>query len=208
LNGNFVFKLQLGPPTPTVGVDFHRKSIEIQEQQHKIYIWDTTGQDCFRAITKAYLKGTACIFMVYDVTDRNSFMHISQWLTDAKHLCNSSVCLVLVGNKVDLQTKRTVTHDEAYAFAKDNDLLFFETSAKTGEYVEEVFVHSCSFILDQIKQGSLYVEQSNGVWFDVINCFPSHEILTCSKNENIEPIFSQFCSFIGSNICCCCIQDD
>ena len=128
-------------------------------------------------------------------------MHISQWLTDAKHFCGSNVLLVLIGNKMDLEETRVVSRYEAKLFAQDNDLLFFETSAKTGDYIEFAFLHSCSILMDQIMQGTFFVAHENGVWPDMISVYPSRHGF---KSNWCEHIFE----FIGSNFCCCCINEE
>ena len=143
--------------------------IEVQEQKHKLHLWDTTGRDNFRTITKAFIRGTACIFLVYDITSRDSFSHISQWITDAKQCCNPSALQVLIGNKLDLLTERMVSSEEATECAETNGLLYFETSAISGENIASAFEKSCSTILDRIRKGYLKVGQHNGVWLDRIN---------------------------------------
>ena len=106
-------------PIATSGVNFHCRTVRIQNQIHKLYLWDTSGQECFRSITKAYFKGTACIFLVYDITNRQSFVNLDQWLKDAysANSCNLNVIYVLVGNKLDLEDERVVTQEKAYQFA-------------------------------------------------------------------------------------------
>ena len=137
---------------------------------------------------------------MYDVTDRSSFMHISQWLTDVKHLCNANILLVLIGNKIDLFSKREVPRDEARQFAEDNDMLFCETSAKEGQQVKQAFFHSGSIILHNIQQGILEVDTNNGAWLDKMRVSKSH--------SRVESCCSWLTEFIQSNICCCCTTDE
>ena len=120
-------------------------------------------------------------------------------MTDVKHYCNSSVAIVLIGSKLDLEdeSKRMVTQEEAYQFADTNDLLFFETSAQTGENVQKVFIHSCSLILDQIHQGILNVDKSNGVWHDMIQICPSRD------SGKWQTFCSRVYAFVGKCIFCC-----
>ena len=196
-------------PIATSGVNFHCQTIKIRDeynpirdQKHKLYLWDTSGQECFRSITKAYFRGSACIYLVFDITNRTSFSHISQWLKDAKYYCNLRSIFVLIGNKLDLEEERAVSYDEAYQFANENGMLYFETSAKSGENVQNTFIQSCSEILDQIHQGTLCLDQSNGVWHDQIHrrteSFPSKK-----SEKTPESFCSQICNFVSKSFCCC-----
>ena len=120
-------------------------------------------------------------------------------MKDAKYNCNLNVIYVLVGNKSDLEDERVVTQEEAYQFADENDLLFFETSARTGENVQKVFMHSSSFILDQIHQGTLSIDQNNGVWRDVIpRTTPPND-----RRRSQRTVCSRIRKFVRNYFCCC-----
>ena len=112
--------------------------MDINGESIKLQIWDTAGQETFRSITRSYYRNTAGALLVYDITRRETFMHISQWLQDAKTHGSSDMTVILVGNKCDLEHVRQVTTDEGKKFAQDNGLLFVETSAKTSHNVQEV----------------------------------------------------------------------
>merc|ERR1712150_34903 len=80
-----------------------------------------------------YYRGAAGALMVYDVTRRSTYNHLSSWLTDARNLTNPNTVIFLIGNKCDLEAQRDVTYEEAKQFADENGLMFVEASAKTGE---------------------------------------------------------------------------
>jgi Ras-related protein Rab-14 len=82
-------------------------------------------------VTRSYYRGAAGCLMVYDITRRSTYNHLSQWLTDTKNLTNPSTVIFLIGNKADLESTREVTYDEAKKFADEQGLLFAETSAMT-----------------------------------------------------------------------------
>ncbi|KAH9423238.1 Ras- protein Rab-14 [Dermatophagoides pteronyssinus] len=139
----------------TIGVEFGTRIIEVGGQKIKLQIWDTAGQERFRAVTRSYYRGAAGALMVYDITRRSTYNHLSSWLTDARNLTNPNTVIFLIGNKSDLDSQRDVTYEEAKQFADENGLMFIETSAKTGDGVEEAFLETARRIFSNIQDGSL-----------------------------------------------------
>ncbi|CAE7233722.1 rab4b [Symbiodinium sp. CCMP2456] len=119
----------------------------------KLQIWDTAGQDRYRSVTRSYYRGAAGALIVYDITNRDSYNHLVNWLADARTLARADISIITVGNKVDLKEKREVTFLEASRCAQENDILFLETSALTGEGVEDVFIKVARMILNKIEDG-------------------------------------------------------
>jgi len=145
----------------TIGVEFGSKIIEVGGQRIKLQVWDTAGQERFRSVTRSYYRGAAGTILVYDITNRESYNHVSSWLNDARALANPDISIVLVGNKIDLASEREVTFLEASRFAQENDLMFLETSALTGEGVGEVFLKCARNILTKIETGVINPESMN-----------------------------------------------
>merc|ERR1712228_105547 len=114
---------------PTIGVDFKSTSIETNNKIIKIQIWDTSGQERFRSITHSYYRTAHGIMIVYDITNRDSFLNVRSWLEEIKKFASESVCKILVGTKYDLENERTVNGVEAQQLADEFDMLFYETSA-------------------------------------------------------------------------------
>ena len=137
----------------TIGVEFGAKNIKIEDKIYRIQIWDTAGQETFRSITRAYYKNSVCAFVVYDITNKNSFLNVKSWIEDCKKQSPKTVFMVLIGNKVDLEDKRQVSYEEGSVFAEKNGMLFFETSAKTGKNIEEIFLKSSMEIAKKIDSG-------------------------------------------------------
>ena len=101
---------------------------------------DTAGQEKFRSITRSYYRGAAGALLLYDITRRETFEHLTTWLDDCRQYSNERIVITLIGNKSDLEHKREVSAEEGKAFADKHGLNFLETSAKTAENVDEGFV--------------------------------------------------------------------
>ena len=137
----------------TIGVEFGAKNIDINNKKFRLQIWDTAGQENYRSITRAYYKNSVCAILVYDISNRDSFDHISNWIEDCLAQSPKTVFMVLVGNKSDLNDNRKVSFQEGQDMARNNNMMFFETSAKTGENVEKIFEDSAREISNKINQG-------------------------------------------------------
>ena len=124
----------------TIGVDFKIKTVEIDGKIVKMQIWDTAGQERFRTITSSYYRSANGIIIVYDVTDQVSFNNVKTWLAEIERYASSSVNKLLVGNKADLTSRRTVDKSAAEDFASRLGIPYIETSAKLSENVEAAFV--------------------------------------------------------------------
>merc|ERR1712070_672699 len=144
----------------TIGVEFGSRTLTIEENQVKLQIWDTAGQEKFRSITRSYYRGAAGALLVYDITRRETFEHLTSWLEDCRKYSNSNIVIMLIGNKCDLESKRQVSKEEGAAFAKEHNLLFLETSAKTAENVEQAFINTARTIYETTREGDIDWEHS------------------------------------------------
>ena len=145
----------------TIGVEFGSNNIKIDDNIFRIQIWDTAGQENFKSITRSYYKNSACALIVYDITSRLSFENLATWVEDCKNASPKTVVMVLVGNKCDLEHKREISEEEGRDFAEKNGMLFFETSAKTGQNVEQVFKESATLIAKKIKENYYDLENDS-----------------------------------------------
>ena len=157
-HGQFKDEYQL-----TIGVEFGAKNISINDKIYRIQIWDTAGQENFRSITRAYYKNSVCALVVYDITNRDSFNNISNWVEDCKNQSPKTIFMVLVGNKSDLNDKRVISVDEGRELAEKYNMIFFETSAKTGENVDLIFFKSAEEIAKKIEAGYYDLENDCGI---------------------------------------------
>ena len=124
---------------PTIGVDFKIKSMELDDKKIKMQIWDTAGQERFKNIISSYYRGAQGILLVYDVTDKDSFKNLSNWLIEIEKNASKNILRVLIGNKCDLEDKRVISYAQGKEFADTYGLKFIETSAKKNKNVKEAF---------------------------------------------------------------------
>ncbi|CAJ1435452.1 unnamed protein product [Effrenium voratum] len=124
----------------TVGVEFGSRTVEVAGSKIKLQCWDTAGQDRFRSIIRSYYRGAAGMLLVYDITQRDSFEHILQWLKEARENADPDLVITLVGNKADKAQQRQISYEEGQMLARRYGLLFLETSAVTGQHVDDAFL--------------------------------------------------------------------
>jgi small GTP-binding protein len=125
----------------TIGIDFKIKMVYTDFGAIKLQIWDAAGQERFRAISSTFVKGSDCIILGYDVTDRQSFEEIRKYWYNfvMKNKDGNSPLMYLVGNKIDLIKERVVSDEEGKSLANDLNMKYFGVSAKTGENVDILF---------------------------------------------------------------------
>jgi small GTP-binding protein len=142
-------------PQPTLGLEFGTRVIDIEGVPIKLQIWDTAGQERFHSITRSYFRASAAVLCVYDVTKRESFGKLGLWVDTASQLAPSTAIKVLIGNKTDLGAQRTVSSAEAQDFAEQHSLNFFETSALSGERIEDAFLQTAHAVHAKLLAGKV-----------------------------------------------------
>lgn len=123
----------------TIGVEFQTRTLTIDSKTIKAQIWDTAGQERYRAVTSAYYRGAVGAMLVYDMTKRQSFDHVARWLEELRGHADKNIVVMLVGNKSDLSTLRSVSTEDAKEFSQRESLFFMETSALESTNVETAF---------------------------------------------------------------------
>lgn len=122
----------------------------------KLQLWDTAGQERFRSITRSYYRNCAGCLIVYDITNRESFDHVRDWLEEARYATeDQDIVYFLVGHKVDLDYLREVSTSEGEAFAYANGMIFIETSAKLMCNIDEAFVGIAREIYTRLEHGNI-----------------------------------------------------
>ena len=102
-------------------------------------IWDTAGQERFRTVVSSYFRGSHGLFLIYDITNRDSFKNLENWLKEIEGEASEKVLKILIGNKCDLEEDRDIKFEEGQAFANRNGMQFMETSAKANTNINEAF---------------------------------------------------------------------
>jgi len=142
----------------TVGVEFGTKNIIINNKKIKIQIWDTAGQERYRSITSADYKGAKGALIVYDITRKCTFDNIDKWISDLKLNGDKNICIVILGNKSDLDDKREVSKGDGIKKSEMYKTAFLETSALNGDNIGKAFDE----IIEQIIQNNKsFFEDSN-----------------------------------------------
>lgn len=161
---------------PTIGAAFLTQKCTIGERTIKYEIWDTAGQERFASLAPMYYRNAQAAIVVYDITKPASFIKARHWVKELHEQANRDITIALVGNKLDLveddsaedgETLRKVFVEEGQSLADEEGLLFFETSAKTGNNVNEVFVGIGSKIPSVTVTGGEAQEGSNGRRIDL-----------------------------------------
>ena len=148
--------------TSTCGIDVKCKYVTCENKKIRLDIWDTAGQERFRGLTKNYFRGAHAFILVYDITNKDSFDKLKNWIKDAKEKIedDKSYKMAVVGNKKDCDKKREVSFQTLKEFGESNDVIFSEVSARTGEGIEQLFN---DFIKELLKNRNIGIYKNDEV---------------------------------------------
>ncbi|ERN09453.1 hypothetical protein AMTRI_Chr09g32420 [Amborella trichopoda] len=124
----------------TIGAAFFTQTLAVNETTAKFEIWDTAGQERYHSLAPMYYRGAAAAIVVYDISNTDSFTRAKKWVEELRQHGNPNMVIALAGNKADLVDNKQVEAEVAQTYAQDNGLLFLETSAKTAQGVNELFL--------------------------------------------------------------------
>merc|ERR1719235_1605555 len=134
----------------TIGIDFKIRTIELDGKKIKLQIWDTAGQERFRTITQAYYRGAMGILLIYDVTSTKTWSNIRNWVRNIEANAPQTVNKILIGNKCDMASMRQVSTAQGEQLAREYDMKFYETSARSGMNVQEAFLTLATDVKDRL----------------------------------------------------------
>ncbi|CAD8167635.1 unnamed protein product [Paramecium octaurelia] len=132
----------------TIGVEFATRSIITNGKVIKAQIWDTAGQERYRAITAAYYRGAIGAVLVYDITNKQSFEAVEQWIQEVRENADKDIVIMIIGNKSDLKHLRAIRTESGQDLAQMYKVAFMEASAQDGTNVDQAFIQ----IIQQIYQ--------------------------------------------------------
>lgn len=123
----------------TIGLEYATKVIEINSESVTVRIWDTAGQEKYQSLVETYFTGTDGALVVFDICSKESFSNTQMWISKLHEKCPDLPAILLVGSKYDLEENRVVTKEEVAQYAHEKQMDYIDTSAKTGENVQEAF---------------------------------------------------------------------
>ena len=146
----------------TIGVHFYTKNLIIDDKKIEFLIWDTAGLEKFKSVTKNYYKTSNVCIIVFDVTDKQSFEDVFEWLNFYKENCNeNNNKIFLFGNKIDKNLERSVNVEDVDDFCKRNNLIYYETSAKDGKNINDVFKNIGKKLIEEFNDDGKNIEKEN-----------------------------------------------
>lgn len=137
----------------TIGLDVQLTNIKIEDEMYTIALWDTAGQERYRTLASVYYRGANGFVLVYDVTRKETFTHLQYWIDEIQLYCAiDTYYIILVGNQIDKERERQVTYTMGETFARENHMLFIETSAKSAEGIAQTFTELVTKIIELKRQ--------------------------------------------------------
>ncbi|XP_048387754.1 ras-related protein Rab-23 [Stegostoma tigrinum] len=168
----------------TIGVDFLERQIQVNDEDVRLMLWDTAGQEEFDAITKAYYRGAQACVLVFSTTDRESFEAIPSWKEKVEAEVGD-IPTVLVQNKIDLLDETVLKNEEAEALAKKLKLRFYRASVKEDLNVNEVFKYLAEKYLQRLKQHTTEEQEQVHVTSNRIGVFNTAGGSHSGQNSNM-----------------------
>ena len=133
---------------PTTGLDLKTADLLINNKKVRVHLWDTVGQEKYKSITQNLILRVQGIIILFDITNKDSFNNLNEWIKTVREQVGNNLAILLVGNKCDLEENRLVFKEEANIFAKNEKIKYIETSCKTGENIIKAIDYICEKIIN------------------------------------------------------------
>lgn len=166
----------------TIGVEFSTRTVQLSGFTIKAQIWDTAGLERYRAITSAYYRGAVGALLVYDITKHLTYESVERWLKELYDHADPDIVVMLVGNKTDLESERSVPTEEAKDFAEKKDILFLETSALESTNVEAAFINVLAEIHKKVSSKKVVRGSISAVSLNSHGAENAEEKKPCCRN--------------------------
>ena len=153
----------------TIGIDFRVKEITVDDNTYKLLFYDTTGQEKYKSLALNVVKNTHGIILMYDITDKSSFVSIPDWIQSVRDIKGDDFPLLLLGNKIDKKEERIISSEEGEELAKEYKIDFLETSNKDGTNVNEAGLTIVKKILESNQREVLNNVSMNSTKLDTNN---------------------------------------
>jgi len=159
----------------TIQATYLDKRLNVGKKSVKLMIWDTAGQERFHALGPIYYREANGALLVYDITDRDSFSKVRNWVKELRKIVGKDIVLLIAGNKCDLAKHRQVSDEDAEKFAASVGATHIVCSAKTGKNVEQLFL--------ELTKGMLVLQDKEGPPTGPSTSKPSRAVIEISKDE-------------------------
>lgn len=146
----------------TVGIDYRVKTVRVDDSQVALQLWDTAGQERYRCITQQFFRKADGVIVMYDLTARQSFLSVRQWLSSVEEAVGDCIPVLLLGNKIDNEKEREVPRGLGEQLAKENNLIFYECSAYSGHNTRESLLHLARILKEQedtVREDAMQVDR-------------------------------------------------
>ena len=157
----------------TIGLNYRIKSMTVENNPIKMQIWDTSGEEKFKAIAKNFYRGAHGVLLVYDICQKNSFLDVKSWIEQIiENADNDDIVMILCGNKCDNEKERKISKEEGENLAKNYGIPFFECSAKNNFNIKEIFETMAQKIYTKVgnRQSSSVKLTSNSIKKKIGKC--------------------------------------
>ena len=162
ITSNAIRKIFEEKYSPTLGFEFYTYNLKIDDKKIKLQIWDTCGQEAYKALICSFYRNASLAILVYSINSLESFESINKWINEIKKKSNPDIKMILIGNKIDLEDERKVTQEMGEKFSKDNVFsLFMETSAKNSINTENLFNEAARILYEKYKEIKEIKEMKN-----------------------------------------------